>query len=183
MPQTYRKEGLRLVMPDDRGSRARLRLLAFSVSAAMCLGSAKPLAHLWVVGTWEYRQRNIASVTLVDPEGERLVIPLAGEEVIIAYYGLEREGEHGLYYTAVHAADVQRANDVGVEFTVPARNLYRIRPKSIAHAATLESAGALNHSLRFVAERRGEVLVVTCTSDDGSCPESTMTFQRMPELQ
>lgn len=165
----------------DGGSRTRLRLVAVSVSAAMCLGSVKTLAQPGgPVGAWEYRQRNVASPAGVDPEGERLVIAQAGEEVVIVYFGLEREGEHGLYFTAVQATNVRRTKADAIEFTVPARNLYRIRPKSLAHAASLDSAGVANESLSLTAERRGEALIVTCVSSDRSCPESTMTFRRLP---
>jgi hypothetical protein len=164
----------------DGGCRARLRQVVFSVSVATCVGGWTSLAQPESpVGTWEYRQRNVGNPTRVDPEGERLVIAPAGERIAIAYFGLEREGEHGLYYTAVQATNVQRANGGRVDFTVPARTLYRTRPTSLAHAASLESAGVATYPLRLTAVRRGEVLIVTCASDDWSCPEPTMTFMRV----
>lgn len=163
------------------GRRARHWLVALSVSVAVSLTSAKILAQPAIpLGTWEYRQRNVASPTGVDPEGERLVIAQAGEQVIITYFGLERAGEHGLYYTAVQATDVRRTKGNLIEFTVPARTLYRTRPETLAHAASLEPAGVANDSLSLTAERRGEALIVTCGSSDRSCPESTMTFRRLP---
>ncbi|WP_291984327.1 hypothetical protein [Luteitalea sp.] len=146
----------------------------------MCLTSAQTLAQpLVLAGTWEYRQRNLATPNGVDLEGERLVITQAG--VVVAYFGLEREGEHGLYYTAVQAENVRRTRDDRLEFTVPARNLYRSRPKSLPHAANLQPAGVANQRLVLTAERRGEALIVTCVSSDGwSGPESSMTFRRLP---
>lgn len=151
----------------------------------MCLTSAQTLAQpLVLAGTWEYRQRNLATPTGVDAEGERLVITQAGDHVDIAYFGLEREGEHGLYYTAVQAENVRRTQDDRIEFTVPARNLYPSRPKSLPHAANLQPAGVANQPLMLTAERRDEALIVTCVSSDGwSCPESSMTFRRLPRTR
>lgn len=155
--------------------------MALSVSAAVSLTSAKTHAAAEVpVGTWEYRQRNVATPSGVDPDGERLVIARAGGQVVITYLGLEREGEHGLYYTAVQATNVRRSEAGLIAFTVPARTLYRNRPRSLAHAAGLESAGVTTHALSLTAEKRGDALIVTCVSSVESCPESTMTFQRLP---
>ena len=49
------------------------------------------------IGTWEYRQRNSASPTGYDAEGERIELKKQGRSIQGLYFGLQREGEHGLF--------------------------------------------------------------------------------------
>ena len=132
-----------------------------------------------LVGTCEYRQANSGSATGLDSEGERLVIRDAGGQLVAEYFGLERSGEHGLFYTAVRAA-IEVAPDGTVRLTVPARQLFHKRPESLEQAAKLESAGRTAYELSLSGRVVGEELVMACSAGGSSCPDSRMGFRRVP---
>jgi hypothetical protein len=134
------------------------------------------------VGTWEYRQANSASPTGVDDEGERLVFRQTRTGQIAAdYFGLERAGEHGLFYTAVETKGLKVDPDGTIRLTIPARRLYRSRPKSLEEAATLALAGSTTDELFFSGKLTDGTLVVSCSElpSLSRCPDSRMTFRRL----
>ena len=167
---------LRSVSPlRRRVPRGRAALLAVALAAAV-----PPAQRPALEGTWEYRQANSARPQGVDAEGERLVIARAADGTLTAqYFGLEREGEHGLFYTAVEATAVGATDAGGITLTVPARQLHRTRPRSLTHARALESAGQTRELLTFSARLHADgTLVAACTAAPGACPDATMVFRR-----
>ena len=153
-------------------------LMCCAVLTAACVAPLAQPAPL--VGTWEYRQANSASATGLDNEGERLVIrEVAGGQLVAEYFGLERSGEHGLFYSAV-SATIEVAPDGTVRLTVPARRLFQKRPESLERAAKLESAGRTAYELSLSGRVVGEELVMACSAGGASCPDSRMGFRRVP---
>ena len=98
----------------------------------------------------------------------------------LTIFGLERAGEHGLYFTAVEATDVIQEPEGALRFTVPTRRLFRTRPETVARATQMESAGSSAYHLSMRAVVVANELVVSCTAGGASCPDSVMTFRRTP---
>ena len=153
----------------------------------ICLALAAPGADTLaqapsLVGTWEYRQANSASPSGVDDEGERLVFrQTAAGQLVAEYFGLERAGEHGLFYTAVEASGLTFEPDGTIRLTIPARRLYRSRPKSLEEAATLPLAGSTTDELFFSGKLTDGTFVVSCSElrSSNRCPDSRLVFRRL----
>jgi hypothetical protein len=149
----------------------------------LLLAGCGPAADPWVplVGTWEYRQANIAATGGLDAEGERLEL-FAADGPRGRYFGLEREGEHGLYYTATEVSRLALDEAGTLTFTVPARTLYRRRPASLEDAAALDTAGDragfTRETLSFAGRIEDGALVLYCAADGPACPERVMRFTR-----
>ena len=120
------------------------------------------------LGTWEYRQR--AGLGF-DAEGERLVISCDSGPPQGRYYGLERAGEHGLFYTLVKMTNLSITPDSGLSFIVGERELY-----SDTTRATW--AGVTRDTLVMRGRLEGDNLAVTCTSTANFCPDSVMVFHK-----
>lgn len=148
---------------------------------ALSAACATPLAQpATLMGTWEYRQTNSASPTGVDPEGERLVFRRAADgQLVVHYFGLERAGDVGLFYTAVEATGLNVDPDGTVRLTVPARRLFRKRPQSLEESRALEPAGSTAFELSFSGRLTDGNLVMSCSAGGDSCPDSRMVFQRL----
>jgi hypothetical protein len=80
------------------------------------------------VGSWEYRQ---AAGAGYDAEGERLELACSGDSLRGLYFGLEREGEEGLFYTLVTVRDLSVSRNRDISFVVPERELYTSRPRKL----------------------------------------------------
>lgn len=157
----------------------RLAPLAGAAVALAVLTPGSLAAQRALAGTWEYRQANSARPDGFDAEGERLVIDSGtGGRVSAQYFGLEREGEHGLFYTAVDVGALDVAADGTIRFIVPARTLYRTRPTTLADAARLESAGSTTDVLTFTGRVTGDILALTCAARAGACPAARLVFHR-----
>lgn len=132
-----------------------------------------------LLGTWEYRQ---AAGTGYDSEGERLVLTCVDDTLLGAYYGLEREGEHGLFYTAVELSDLKVSTDGELSFTVGERELFGERPKSLEDVKQkkLASAGLTRDALHLRGRLENGLLYLTCTSAAASCPDKVMAFRKAP---
>jgi hypothetical protein len=132
-------------------------------------------AH-WL-GTWEYRQR---AGDGYDEEGERLELSCPGGSLQGLYYGLEREGEHGLFYTLVEMIDVKLSPKGELSFTVPERELFHVRPKDFQEVRQkkLESAGLTRDELHMRGRIDAGTIILTCTSNSPSCPERIMVFRK-----
>jgi len=130
-----------------------------------------------LLGAWEYRQRAGDSY---DAEGERLQLSCSDKILTGLYYGLEREGEHGLFYTLVAVTEVKVSPDADLSFTVPARELFYKRPKSLQDikGKKLESAGFTRDELHIRGRLKDGNLALSCASESGSCPEKVMVFRR-----
>ena len=128
------------------------------------------------LGTWEYRQRAGAGY---DAEGERIELLSNGAAVIGLYFGLEREGEHGLFYTAVELKDI-RVEQGRILFTVPERHLFTDRPKSLKEAKLNEprSSGYTRDELKMRGYLKDGSLMVTCMSALSTCPDKVMEFRK-----
>ena len=158
--------------------RGYLLALGCATSLAACAPSEDPWAPL--LGRWEYRQQNPARPGGVDEEGERLEFVRGDDGALTAsYFGLEREGEHGLFYTATAIRVLSLDEQGTVRLTVPARRLFSRRPASLAEAATGEyAAGFTKDSLRLAGSIENGDLVLVCSADAGACPERTMVFRK-----
>lgn len=55
------------------------------------------------LGKWEYRQTNTGTASGFDKEGDRLELSIDNAQLEGTYFGLSREGEHGLFYTAARS--------------------------------------------------------------------------------
>jgi len=130
------------------------------------------------IGAWEYHQVNPGSITGYDSEGERLVFARSGRSATGTYFGLERMGDEGLYYTATAVAKLVLRDSV-LSFVVPARSLYEKRPGSLQDAKKMKATGSTRHELRLQGRLVDGHLRITCTSEPGECPDGVMVFARV----
>jgi hypothetical protein len=132
------------------------------------------------LGTWEYRQRNSASPTGYDDEGEKLELIQVGGSIQGLYFGLERAGEHGLWYTLVEIKDVEVSEDGKITFRVPGRDLYRDRPNSLGDIEKLKDTpkGFTRIELKFRGQLKHGDLILQCIAEPIDCPEDVMVFRK-----
>lgn len=135
------------------------------------------------LGTWEYRQKNSGSASGYDAEGERLELVQVGGSIYGLYFGLERTGEHGLWYTLVEMQDIEVSEDGRTSFRVPARDFYRDRPGSLEDIEKLrDTPKAPRGFTRIELEFRGQLengdLILQCMSETNECPEDVMVFRK-----
>jgi hypothetical protein len=126
-----------------------------------------------ILGVWEYRQANSASPSGFDDEGERLQFTRAGGKIQGLYFGLEREGEHGLFYSLVGLKNIQLTGNK-ISFTVPERSLYSTRPAQIGEA--LESTGYTRDELHYEGTIEVGALSLRCSG--ASCPDRWVVFRK-----
>lgn len=139
-----------------------------------------PQSTSWdaLLGQWEYRQANRASATGYDPEGERIQFIRTDSGVVGFYFGLEREGEHGLFYSAVDVTHLTLSESGEVVFVVPGRHLYTERPVAVRKTDPATSAGHDGMELHFRGWIGEGHLVLQCTTKGGNCPDARMEFRR-----
>lgn len=132
------------------------------------------------LGTWEYRQRNSASPTGYDAEGERIELKRQGKSIQGLYFGLQREGEHGLFYTLVEMKDIEVSEGGKISFRIPERDIYRERPGSLQEIEEREwaSAGFTRVELEFRGQLKNGELVLNCIAEPIECPEEVMVFRK-----
>jgi hypothetical protein len=161
-----RPQGLRLVHLSSSCPSGVLRS-----PGAECLGH-------WL-GTWEYRQR---AGDGYDTEGERLELSCTGGSLQGLYHGLEREGEHGLFYTLVEMTDLKISPEGELSFRVPERELFHTRPKDPQEVGgkKLRSAGFTRDELHMHGRIKAGMITLTCTANSSSCPEGLMVFRKGP---
>ncbi len=96
------------------------------------------------------------------------------------YFGLEREGEHGLFYTLVEMADLKVTPAGELSFTVSERDLFQERPRTLQEVKQkkLASAGVIRDKLYLRGRLKEEKIIVTCTSQGHSCPDTVMVFHK-----
>lgn len=96
------------------------------------------------------------------------------------YLGLEREGEHGLFYSLVDLDSLAIKDDRKISFIVPRRTFHAKRPmtKSDLTKEGFQSSGFSGGTLKFKGEITGDKLVLNCASDLGECPENKMVFRK-----
>jgi hypothetical protein len=123
---------------------------------------------------------NPGSITGFDSEGERLVFARSGGSVVGTYFGLERMGDEGLYYTATAVTKLALRDSV-LSFVVPARSLYGKRPGSLQGAKKMKASGSTRHELKLQGRLVDGRLRLTCTAASGECPEGLMVFAKVKE--
>jgi hypothetical protein len=130
-----------------------------------------------LLGAWEYRQ---AAGDGFDAEGERLELSCSGNTLRGVYHGLEREGEHGLFYTLVQVRDLNVTPAGRISFLVPERELFQRAPSSLGAVKLKEvpSSGVTRDELHFEGRLENRKLVLICTAKAGSCPDQVMVFGR-----
>lgn len=129
------------------------------------------------VGMWEYRQ---AAGAGFDPEGERLEFTCKNASMQGLYFGLERAGEHGLFYTLVEMRDVTVAPDGALSFLVGERELFSERPKSLddIRQKKVTWSGVTRDTLVMRGRIERGNLYLTCTSTAQLCPDKVMMFRK-----
>jgi hypothetical protein len=132
------------------------------------------------LGAWEYRQRNSGSPSGYDDQGERLELYQNGGSIQGFYFGLEREGEHGVFYTLVEVEDLEVDSDGRITFVVPERHIYRERPTSLKEIeqGKKPDAGFTRLKMEFRGELKNGYLILQCTADPCTCPEDVMVFRK-----
>ncbi len=132
------------------------------------------------IGIWEYRQENSAAESGFDPEGERIEFRRHDGGVVGWYFGVEREGEHGLFYSAAEVTELTVEADGTVHFIVPARRIFDERPNSIKEAGENGDAGNgfTQYPLKYTGSIVNGVLILHCTSEHGNCPDEQLNFYK-----
>jgi hypothetical protein len=153
--------------------RARRFLGAVAGAAFVAFVAAQPSVPE-LVGRWQYIQPP-------DAEGEVLDISFSGGAYRGIMNGLERAGEHGLFYYVAELTELSVAANGEIGFTVGARSFHRMRPP-LSGTATVGSSGHTVDRMRFHGRIEGADLVLKCQPAD-VCPDSTLRFERMPDLQ
>jgi hypothetical protein len=136
------------------------------VSAAFAQSSAPDL-----VGRWQYIQPP-------DRQGEILDISLSNGRYKGIMNGLERAGEHGLFYYVVEVSDLSIAADGSIRFTVGPHSYFRQRPK-LSVLGAKGDAGGTRENMHFLGRLEGSELVLQCKDPGLSCPASTLRFKRL----
>jgi hypothetical protein len=158
------------------------RSLAILAACTLLACTSADAADRWtpLIGKWEYRQANSRSLTGFDMECDRLEFARTGNSVVGRYFGLERMGEEGLYYTATAVTKLTLRDSV-LSFVVPARSLYAKRPGSLAAARKMKPAGVTRHELTMTGRLVDGHLRFGCTAEPGECPENTMVFGKLAQ--
>jgi hypothetical protein len=163
---------------------SRALRLALVVISGLLLGAPAWGDDQWApfLGVWEYRQRNPAAPGGVDPQGERLDIRRRGAAVVGLYFGLEREGEHGLFYTATAVTGLSVDDQGTLSFIVPARHLFTERPASVEAASRKSgaSSGFTRAELKMRGRLRNGRLTLMCVAEEPrDCPDQELAFSRI----
>jgi hypothetical protein len=156
-----------------------LRLIHLSSSCPSDSRVDAPSCPAVWLGKWEYRQKAGDSY---DDEGERLELNCRAGSLSGLYSGLEREGEHGLFYTLIEITDVRVSPNGELSFRVPGRELFQDRPRAPqdVEGKKLRSAGFTRDELQMKARLEDGMLILNCTSKSSSCPENLMVFRKTP---
>lgn len=153
-----------------RGSFPRRLLIALTALTALTvIGTAA--AQPALAGRWQYLQPP-------DRQGEVLDILLEGGRHRAVMNGLERAGEHGLFYYVVEASDFSVAQDGSIGFTIGERVFFSKRPP-LSRLGSEGNVGMTRDTLRFHGKMEGGMLVLECRGAPGACPDAVMRFERL----
>ena len=142
------------------------------VVALACLGATagqEPVSGL--VGRWQYLQPP-------DKEGEVLDLTASGGRIRAIMNGLERTGDHGLFYYVADAVNVAVAPDGLITFEIGERTFFNTRPALSVLGGNGDSGGT-RETMRFKGKLEGKDLVLRCQDKGGSCPDSLLRFKRI----
>jgi hypothetical protein len=124
-----------------------------------------------LAGRWQYLQ-------LPDTEGEILDLVASSEHWRGIMNGLERAGEHGLFYYVVEVEKLTAAPDGSIGFEIGERSFFTKR-HALSRLGGNGDGGFARSRMRFSWRTVGEDIVLQCADEDGSCPESTLRFKRL----
>jgi len=92
--------------------------------------------------------------------------------------GLERAGEHGLFYYVVELEKLAVAPDGSINFEIGEREFFTKRPP-LSHIGGKADGGFARLHMRFSGRIVEGDLVLQCSDEDGSCPDSSLRFKRL----
>lgn len=124
-----------------------------------------------LTGRWQYLQPP-------DKEGEVLDLFASSRQWRGVMNGLERAGEHGLFYYVVEVEKLSVAPDGSIGFEIGERSLFIKRP-ALSHLGGNGDGGLDRSRMRFSGRIGDEDIVLQCADEDGSCPDSTLRFNRL----
>jgi hypothetical protein len=122
-------------------------------------------------GRWEYIQPP-------DREGEVLDLWESGSRYRGIMNGLERAGEHGLFYFVVEVQKLNISTESTISFVVGERSFFARRP-SLSVLDVTGDSGHARDLMRFEGRLDGADLVLRCSGSGGSCPAEIMRFKRV----
>jgi hypothetical protein len=124
-----------------------------------------------LAGRWQYLQPP-------DEEGEILELDVSSGHWRGIMNGLERAGEHGLFYYVVEIENFTVAPDGGISFEVGERVFFTKRP-GISHLGGDGDGGFSRDRMSFSGRVKGGVLILRCEDENGSCPDEILRFKRL----
>lgn len=149
-----------------------LRFALALVAALGCLGAAAGREPAWgLAGRWQYLQPP-------DKEGEVLDLTVSAGRLRGIMNGLERAGEHGLFYYVAEVMNPAIAPDGSITFEVGERTFFNARP-ALSILGGNGDRGGTREIMRFEGKLEREDLVLRCTDKGGSCPDSILRFKRI----
>lgn len=155
---------------------AAVRLCAVSVVILFALGCPavfSQTAESTLSGRWQYLQPP-------DKEGEVLDLFVASGQWRGIMNGLERAGEHGLFYYIAALENLAVEPDGSLRFEIGERRFFRKRPP-LSQLGVVGDSGVARSRMRFSGRLAADDLVIRCEAEDGSCPDSTLRFSRIAE--
>jgi len=160
-----------------KSSNIKKAIVAFAFLAipATLLAQSEGPSEKGLLGRWEAR---LYDKTWTADEGEILLFQIENGRFKGVYLGLERVGEHGLFYSAVGMKDLAVVEDGEIRFTVPGRSFYVKRPMSLAKAKSLADNGGTRGEMRYHGRLVKTRLLLKCESNSGECPSETLEFQK-----
>lgn len=123
-----------------------------------------------LAGRWQYLQPP-------DTEGEVLDLVASPERWRGIMNGLERAGEHGLFYYVVEVEKLAVMPDGSISFEIGEREFFTKRP-ALSHLGGKGDGGFARTLMRFSGRIVGEDIVLRCDDADGTCPDSILRFKR-----
>ena len=121
-------------------------------------------------GRWQYLQPP-------DHEGEVLDLIYNNGQWRGIMNGLERTGDHGLFYYVVEVEGIVVKRDGSISFKVGERRLFKKRP-ALSNIGGEGDGGIIHSPMHFAGQLKDGTLMLQCT-DDYSCPDSTLQFNRL----
>jgi hypothetical protein len=125
-----------------------------------------------LIGRWQYLQPP-------DREGEVLDFSYSAGRWHGVMNGLERAGEHGLFYYVVAVGNLAVESNGGIRFEIGERAFHSKRP-ALSRLGGQGGGGFARSRMRFSGRLEGGDLVLRCEDNDGSCPDSILRFKKMP---
>lgn len=126
-----------------------------------------------VAGRWQYLQPP-------DKQGEVLDLSQTAGRWRGVFNGLERAGEHGLFYFVVEVENLVVQPDGSVRFDVGDRSLFAKRPP-LSRPGREGDRGFVRGRMHFSGRLESGDLVLRCEDKDQSCPDAVLRFKRIAD--